>query len=100
MSNLPICIWGVAWCCSVISTLLFVPILRVIGYFTHFIEHQTIALTTLGGLSIGLITTVYPQRRSAFSSQIKSPLVGDFDFYIVMFFPLVDRTTPSSLQSV
>jgi H+/Cl- antiporter ClcA len=43
------------------TALLFVLIFRVVGYFCHFIEHHTIALATLGGLSIGLIAMVFPQ---------------------------------------
>ena len=43
------------------TALLFVLIFRVVGYFTHFIEHHTIALATLGGLAIGLIAMVFPQ---------------------------------------
>lgn len=43
------------------TALLFVLIFRSIGYLAHQIEHQTIVLATLGGLSIGLIATVFPQ---------------------------------------
>ena len=43
------------------TALLFVLIFRSIGYLTHFIEHQTIALATLGGLLIGLIAMFFPQ---------------------------------------
>lgn len=44
-----------------LTALLFVAIFRSVGYFTHFIEHRTILLATLGGLSIGLIALVFPQ---------------------------------------
>ena len=44
-----------------LTALLFVLIFRAVGYLAHFIEHQTIALATLGGLSIGLIAMVFPQ---------------------------------------
>ena len=43
------------------TALLFVLIFRVVGYLTHFLEHYTIALATLGGLAIGLIAMVFPQ---------------------------------------
>lgn len=56
-----LCLGGLLGAVGAATALLFVLIFRVIGYFTHFIEHQTIALATLGGLSIGLIATVYPQ---------------------------------------
>lgn len=41
--------------------LLFVWLFRGIGYLTHYLEHRTILLATLGGLSIGLIALVFPQ---------------------------------------
>jgi H+/Cl- antiporter ClcA len=43
------------------TALLFVLIFRVVGYLTQFIEHHTIILATLGGLSIGLIAMAFPQ---------------------------------------
>lgn len=38
-----------------------VPCCQIIGYLSQYLEHQTILLATLGGLSIGLIALVYPQ---------------------------------------
>ncbi|MBW4663699.1 MAG: chloride channel protein [Chroococcus sp. CMT-3BRIN-NPC107] len=40
---------------------IFVVIFRSIGEITKYIEHYTILLATLGGLSIGLIACVFPQ---------------------------------------
>lgn len=40
---------------------LFVLIFRTVGLLTQRIEHHTILLATLGGLSIGLIALVFPQ---------------------------------------
>ena len=44
-----------------LTALLFVLIFRVIGYLVKSIEHHTILLATMGGLSIGLIALVIPQ---------------------------------------
>lgn len=44
-----------------VVAVIFVGIFRVVGYFSHFLEHYTILLATLGGLSIGLIALVFPQ---------------------------------------
>jgi H+/Cl- antiporter ClcA len=44
-----------------LTALLFVLIFRVVGYLVKSIEHHTILLATLGGLSIGLIALVIPQ---------------------------------------
>lgn len=43
------------------TALLFVLIFRTVGYLARWMEHQTIVLATLGGLSIGLIAMVFPQ---------------------------------------
>jgi len=40
---------------------IFVIVFRSVGYLCKYIEHQTILLATLGGLSIGLIAYVFPQ---------------------------------------
>ncbi|PZO44507.1 MAG: voltage-gated chloride channel [Pseudanabaena frigida] len=40
---------------------LFVLIFRTVGLVTHFLEHHTILLATLGGLAIGAIALVFPQ---------------------------------------
>lgn len=40
---------------------LFVLVFRTVGWLTHYLEHHTILLATLGGLSIGLIALVFPQ---------------------------------------
>ena len=40
---------------------LFVLIFRTIGHLSEYVAHRTIALATLGGLSIGLIALVFPQ---------------------------------------
>ena len=44
-----------------LTALLFVLIFRIVGYFSAFIEHQTILLATIGGLLIGLIALAIPQ---------------------------------------
>ena len=44
-----------------LTALLFVLVFRVIGYLVKSIEHHTILLATMGGLSIGLIAIVIPQ---------------------------------------
>ncbi|HEY9635925.1 MAG TPA: chloride channel protein [Coleofasciculaceae cyanobacterium] len=41
--------------------IIFVVLFRSIGYLSQYLEHQTILLATLGGLSIGLIALVFPQ---------------------------------------
>ncbi len=40
---------------------IFVVVFRSVGYLCKFIEHYTILLATLGGLSIGLIAYIFPQ---------------------------------------
>lgn len=40
---------------------LFVLVFRIVGWLTSSLEHRTILLATLGGLSIGLIALVFPQ---------------------------------------
>lgn len=40
---------------------IFVVVFRSIGQITKYIEHHTILLATLGGLSIGLIACIFPQ---------------------------------------
>ncbi|MBD2020503.1 chloride channel protein, partial [Leptolyngbya sp. FACHB-36] len=40
---------------------LFVLIFRAVGLLTHWLEHRTILLATLGGFSIGLIALAFPQ---------------------------------------
>lgn len=40
---------------------LFVLVFRTVGWLTKPLEHRTILLATLGGLSIGLIALVFPQ---------------------------------------
>ncbi|HEY9889683.1 MAG TPA: chloride channel protein, partial [Candidatus Obscuribacterales bacterium] len=40
---------------------LFVLIFRLVGWLTRPLEHRTVLLATLGGLSIGLIALVFPQ---------------------------------------
>ncbi|MBD2108672.1 chloride channel protein [Nodosilinea sp. FACHB-13] len=40
---------------------LFVLVFRTVGWLTRPLEHRTILLATLGGLSIGLIALVFPQ---------------------------------------
>ncbi len=40
---------------------IFVVVFRGVGYLCKFIEHYTILLATLGGLSIGLIAYLFPQ---------------------------------------
>ena len=44
-----------------LTALLFVLIFRAVGYLVKSIEHHTILLATMGGLSIGLIALVIPQ---------------------------------------
>jgi H+/Cl- antiporter ClcA len=41
--------------------IIFVILFRSIGDLTKYIEHHTIVLGTLGGLSIGLIALAFPQ---------------------------------------
>jgi H+/Cl- antiporter ClcA len=40
---------------------IFILLFRSIGYLSHYLEHRTILLATLGGLSIGLIALAFPQ---------------------------------------
>ncbi|WP_250124594.1 chloride channel protein [Chroococcidiopsis sp. CCMEE 29] len=41
--------------------IIFIFLFRSIGYLSHYLEHRTILLATLGGLSIGLIALAFPQ---------------------------------------
>jgi H+/Cl- antiporter ClcA len=40
---------------------IFVVVFRSIGYLSEYIAHRQILLSTLGGLSIGLIALAFPQ---------------------------------------
>jgi len=44
-----------------VVAVIFIFLFRSIGYLSHYLEHRTILLATLGGLSIGLIALAFPQ---------------------------------------
>lgn len=67
-----------------IVAVLFVVIFRSIGYLAKYIEHQTILLATLGGLSIGIIACVFPQTLFFGEKEINTIVETGANFGLVM----------------
>lgn len=63
---------------------IFVVIFRSIGQITKYIEHYTILLATLGGLSIGLIAWVFPQTLFFGEKEIATVVETGSDFGVAL----------------
>jgi len=56
------------------TALIFVGMFRIVGQISKYLEHYTILLATLGGLSIGLIALAFPQTLFFGEKEIKTIL--------------------------
>lgn len=71
-----------------LTAVIFVVVFRSIGYLTKYIEHHTIVLATLGGLSIGLIGLAFPQTLFFGEKEIETIVETGSTFGIVMLLAL------------